>query len=242
MKLEASKTIREIVLEIPEAAEAFEKMGIDYPCGGQRSLAEACAAAGLTVQHVLQSLESIQSSEPAERRPDFRFTPISELIDHILTTHHEFTRTELERIRALMVKVCDKHGQNHPELDQMRRIFETLFSELEPHMVKEEQELFPYLIAKEDAVNQGQLEKPPFGTFPEPISMMMLEHDGAAYLLKQMRQLSSDYAIPPDACVNYQTLYRSLERFEQDLHLHIHLENNILFPRGAELKDTDLYG
>ena len=241
INLEPNKSVREVVLELPNATRVFEKIGIDYCCGGQRSLADACTTAGVTFEDVLRSLES--TAQPADVDKDFRTTSLAELIDHILTTHHTFTRDELQRLRALMMKVCSKHAQNHPELEQLRAVFESLSFELEPHMMKEERVLFPYIIAMEDAVkHQRQLGRPPFGTVANPIRMMMLEHDNAGYLLKQMRQLASNYTPPADACISYQTLYQALDAFEKDLHQHIHLENNILFPRAVEMEATDLHG
>jgi len=148
-----------------------------------------------------------------------------------------FTRTEIARLRGLLAKVCTKHGELHLELEPLRMLFDKLSAELEPHMFKEERVLFPYIIALENAVaNRRPLLRPPFGTVANPIRMMMMEHDNAGHLLKEMRQLTFYYTPPADACMSYRALYQALDEFEKDLHEHIHLENNILFPRAAELE------
>lgn len=232
-----SKTVRELALEIPGATRVFEKLGIDYCCGGKRSLADACRAAGVTAETVMNSLERANGAHAEFEEPNFLSATLVELIDHIVEKHHVFTKTELARLRALIDKVHGVHGQNHPELAEIRSLFASLNVELEPHMMKEERVLFPYVVGMEGAVrNQRPVEKPPFGTVRNPIQMMMLEHEGAGYLLKEIRKVSSNYALPADACISYQTLYQALEAFERDLHQHIHLENNILFPRAVEME------
>ena len=230
------RTVRELALEIPGATRVFEKMGIDYCCGGQQLLADACIKAGVTVEDMMSSLESTKTSHAPGEEPNFLTSTLAELIDHILETHHVFTKAEIGRLRALLNKVCGVHGQNHPELGRLRGFFEMLSAELEPHMMKEEQVLFPYIFQMENAVRYDlPVETPPFGTVANPVRMMMMEHDNAGQLLKEMRQLTSDYTVPPDACISYQTLYQALDAFEKDLHQHIHLENNILFPRAVKM-------
>jgi len=235
MNIGPNKTVRDVALEIPGATRVFETVGIDYCCGGQRSLGDACETAGVTLEHLLTSLQ-LTTTAPDTKR-DFRATPLAELIEHILSTHHVFTRTEIARLRGLLVKVCTKHGELHLELEPLRMLFDKLSAELEPHMFKEERILFPYIIALENAVaNRRSLLRPPFGTVANPIRMMMMEHDNAGHLLKEMRQLTFDYTPPADACTSYRTLYQAMDEFEKDLHEHIHLENNILFPRAVELE------
>jgi regulator of cell morphogenesis and NO signaling len=151
--------------------------------------------------------------------------------------HHTFTRQELARLEALLVKVCGVHGQNHPELFRIQEQFQELNRDLEPHMLKEERVLFPYIIQMEEAAKNNRPNVvPPFGTVRNPVKVMMAEHDAAGDILREMRELSSDYTVPEDACISYQTLYGALAALEADLHQHIHLENNILFPRAAEME------
>jgi len=195
--------------------------------------------AGVTVAEVMKSLEQIKGSHTPSEEPNFLTATLGELINHIVEKHHVFTKMEITRLRALIDKVCGVHVENHPELNEVRELFKDLSDELEPHMMKEERVLFPYTIQLEDAaLNQRALPRPPFGTVANPVRMMMLEHEDAGALMGQMRRISSNYAIPPDACISYQTLYLALDAFEKDLHQHIHLENNILFPRAVEMEGS----
>ena len=235
MNLTTNTTVSELVLEMPAAARVFEKMGIDYCCGGQRSLADACANAGVEFRDLQIELTLAGRAQPTE--PNFQTTTLENLINHIVIKHHSFTRREIARLKALSDKVCMAHGENHPELLEIYVSFRELGADLETHMTKEERVLFPYVIRMEAAAKQQvPLFRPSFGTVANPVRLMMLEHDRAGELLKKIRRLSSDYATPADACVSYKTLYAALEELEKDLHQHIHLENNILFPKAVEME------
>jgi regulator of cell morphogenesis and NO signaling len=144
------------------------------------------------------------------------------------------------RLENLIEKVFLAHGQNHPELEQVSEVFAWLSSELKPHMFKEEHMLFPYIIVLEVSMSDDQPEPdiPLFGTVQNPIRMMMSEHDRAGELLRELRNLTSNYTAPADGCISYRALYQALEAFEKDLHQHIHLENNVLFPRAAQLEES----
>jgi regulator of cell morphogenesis and NO signaling len=236
---DTTKTVREYALEIPAATRIFERLGIDYCCGGGKSLADVCAKAGLSLDEVLDSLETNVRSEGTSAGKEWQTTSQAELIKHIVEKHHAFTREELERLDALLAKVCGVHGQNHPELFQIQDQFGKLRRDLEPHMLKEESVLFPYIIRMEEAIVGNQAAPaPPFGTVRNPVRVMMAEHDAAGYILGRMRELSSHYSTPADACISYKTLYSALTALEADLHQHIHLENNILFPRAVEQEDA----
>jgi regulator of cell morphogenesis and NO signaling len=151
--------------------------------------------------------------------------------------HHSFTRDEIKRLVLLVSKVVSVHGRNHPELLQVQSLFRDLSEELTTHMTKEEQLLFPYIAEMEQAISSKRSLPPAiFGTVQNPVRMMMLEHDSSGQMLHKVRELTNGYVPPPDACVTYQTLYRALEAFERDLHEHIHLENNILFPRSVDFE------
>jgi regulator of cell morphogenesis and NO signaling len=233
----ATKTVRDLAVEIPGATRVFENLGIDYCCGGNRLLDDACATAGVPFEHALNSLELATASHAQSDEPNFLTATLAELIHHIVEKHHVFTKSEIARLRALIDKVHGVHGQNHPELERLRLLFQSLSAELEPHMMKEERVLFPYVIEMEEAIrNERPVPMPPFGTVANPVRMMMMEHETAGELLREMRAASADYSVPPDACISYQTLYQALDAFEKDLHLHIHLENNILFPRAVEME------
>lgn len=237
MNLTTNTTVSELVLEMPAATRVFEKMGIDYCCGGQRSLADACANAGVEFRDLQIELTLVRRAQPTE--PNFQTTTLENLINHIVIKHHSFTRREIARLNALSDKVCMAHGENHPELLEICVLFRELGADLETHMRKEERVLFPYVIRMEAAAKQQvPLFRPPFGTVANPVRMMMMEHDRAGELLKKIRKLSSGYATPADACVSYKTLYAALEELEKDLHQHIHLENNILFPKAIEMEPT----
>jgi regulator of cell morphogenesis and NO signaling len=237
--LDRTKTVRDLALEIPNATRIFERMKIDYCCGGNKSLGDACAIAGVELE-ALERLfaEAAESNKPQNGVPDFQKLTLTDLISHILASHHVYTQNEMARLQLLIAKVIAAHGQNHPELPHMGELFERLCADLTPHMLKEENVLFPYIEELEASLLQNRPAPfAPFGTVKNPIRMMMMEHDTAGDLLRELRALSSNYAVPADGCISYQTLYRALEVFEQDLHQHIHLENNILFPRAVEMED-----
>jgi regulator of cell morphogenesis and NO signaling len=239
MSVIAEKTVRELALENPAATRIFEKLGIDYCCSGNRSLEQACRAANLPIQQVLDSLEVAgEIARAAQTVRDWKAEPLAELVAHIKNTHHRYTRAEIDRLGPLFAKVCSVHGQNHPELVEIRTTFGGLAQELTMHMMKEEMALFPYIVRMEEAVIQHEpVLPPPFGSVQNPVSMMEQEHESAGAALRAMRQDSNNYCPPPDACVSYQTLYKALGEFEADLHQHIHLENNILFPRSIAMEN-----
>ena len=231
MNINVATTVRDLAVTVPGATRVFEKLGIDYCCGGHRTLADACVTAKVPVEQVTASLELAPAS-PTEL-PLWSAASMSALIQHIVGTHHTFTRDELPRIEKLMNKVCSVHGERHPELLQLKPVFLALKQELEPHLFKEEQILFPYLTKLEAAITgAGLAPMSCFGTVQNPVRMMNLEHEAAGDLLKEMRTITNDYAAPADACMSYQTLYQALTEFEADLHQHIHLENNLLFPKA----------
>jgi regulator of cell morphogenesis and NO signaling len=230
-----TKTVREVVLETPAAAVIFEKLHIDYCCGGNRPLDEACRAAGVDVEKVLNALESPEVFSNVDR--DWLVAPLAELVDHIVEFHHGRTREMTARIPQLLHKISTKHGSAHPELIGIEKNFAAIAAELATHMMKEEMMLFPYIVRMEEAVVAGDaVIPPPFGTVRNPVRMMMAEHDGAGELLREIREASGGFAVPPDGCATFVAAYAALEEFEADLHQHIHLENNILFPRAMAME------
>ena len=238
MSVTTEKTLRELVLETPAATRVLEKLGIDYCCGGNQSLEQACRAANLRIDQVLDSLEAAElATKPEGKDRDWQQEALADLVAHITSTHHKYTRSEIARLAPLLEKVRSVHGQNHPELQSIQTSFLGLADELTMHMMKEEMMLFPYIVRMEESVIERQpILPPPFGTVQNPVSMMMHEHDSAGDTLRAMRKASGGYAAPADACVSYQTLYRTLAEFEADLHQHIHLENNVLFPRAIAME------
>jgi regulator of cell morphogenesis and NO signaling len=236
----AEKTVGQLVAEQPAAVRVLERLGIDYCCGGGKTLNEACREARVPVAEVMDSLDSaLRAAAPAAEGPDWKTAPLADLTGHIRSTHHQFTRREIARLKPLFQRVFLVHGKNHPELAEIQGTFAALAEELAMHMMKEEMVLFPYIERMEEAVVEGSPILPaPFGTVRNPVAMMMHEHDGAGEALREMRAASNGYAAPADACASYRALYQALAEFEADLHQHIHLENNILFPRALEMEES----
>jgi len=236
MTISPNTTVREVTLELPYSAGVFEKLKIDYCCGGEKLLGEACANAGVEINSLLRMLEQARSCQ-ANVPLDVRGASLTELVMHILDNHHVYTKAEMTRLEPLIEKVIAAHSENHPELRRIGRLFQKLSQDLKTHMFKEEQILFPYIVQLEKAVLQtGLAPLAPFDTISNPIRMMMMEHDTAGELLRGLRGATANYTVPPDACPSYRSLYQGLEAFERDLHEHIHLENNLLFPRAIQLE------
>jgi regulator of cell morphogenesis and NO signaling len=237
MPIEATQTVGELAVEVPNATREFEKLGIDYCCGGSRTLGEACAEAKIPVEDALARLQKGLAVAPPEPGREWKNAPLNELIAHICNTHHVFVRQECPRIEKLAEKVLSVHGASHPELLQVQEVFGDLANELSVHLMKEEQVLFPYVVRMEEAAIAGEPARPAmFGTVVNPIRMMMQEHDAAGDALKKLREITRNYAVPADGCISYSNLYEALQAFEADLHQHIHLENNVLFPRAVAME------
>ena len=235
-----TQTVRDIALENPASVRVFEKFGIDYCCGGRMPLTEACANRNLNLDEVLASLEGA-AGLPLPQAPDWSREPLSRLAAHIVETHHAYIRRELPRLDELAAKVVRRHGDTRQELPEIQRRVSELGEELTAHLGKEEIVLFPYIAKLERyASGEGPLPRNCFGSVAHPIAMMTQEHDLAGSLMAEIRALSGDYAPPEGACPTYRAFYAGLLEFEQDLHQHIHLENNILFPRAIALEATTL--
>jgi regulator of cell morphogenesis and NO signaling len=231
-------TVREIALQVPQATRLFETLKIDYCCGGDRPLNEACMSAGLDTTDVVRMLDELSESETSGNADvDFQTLSPEQLIAHIVQTHHVYTKDEMVRLDALLKKVIAAHGENHPELERVRQLFEQLCAELKPHMFKEEQILFPYITELTKAsLRNHPAPFAPFGRVTNPVRMMMMEHDKAGEILRELRTVTSGYVVPADGCISYRTLFEAMAALEKDLHQHIHLENNILFPRAIEIE------
>ena len=203
MTVATEKTVRELALERPSATRVFEKLGIDYCCGGNQSLEDACLAANLKVDQVLESLAIAEQAGLATQEDrDWQTEPIAALIAHIQQTHHSYTREEIVRLGPLFDKVCSVHGKNHPELLQIRDTFQALAQELSSHLMKEEMILFPYILKMETvAAGNEPWSHAPFGSVQNPVSMMEREHDSAGNALRAMNKASNEYSVPPNACV-----------------------------------------
>jgi len=239
MGIDTQKTVAEIALEKPQAAAIFEKLGIDYCCGGRKPLAAACEAAGVDVNHVADLLETPAGGDLCGSESEgWSKRSLAGLVSHIVEKHHAYCREEGLRLRPLLAKVVSKHGERHPELGEIQELFASLQDELSMHMMKEEKMLFPYIVDLEEAAtHKSAPPRAPFGTVQNPVRMMVQEHDDAGKLIKEIRGLTGNFTAPEDACTSFKVLYRGLEAFEADLHQHIHLENNLLFPRAISLEE-----
>ena len=228
--------VKDIALSNPAARQILEDAGLDYCCGGGKSLHEACLHADVSAEEILKRLRE-NSKHVSPNEANWTLAPLGDLTRHIRERHHRYVREAIARVQPLLDKVEAKHGKNHAEIADIRRLFTEVGREMIMHMQKEEQILFPYIDALEKANSaHGSVEPPFFQTVRNPIHAMMKEHDAAGELVKQIRKASSEYTAPADACTSYKALYQDLREFEADLHQHVHLENNILFPRAVEME------
>ena len=236
MNFNTETRVNEIALSDPGARRILEDAGVDYCCGGGKSLQDACMRANVPAEVVLEQLrQNTRKTETEER--GWKDAPLAELTRHIRVHHHGYVRDVIPRLRGMLAKVREKHGSKHREVGEIEKLFGDVAREMLMHMQKEEQILFPYIDALERAAGgQHAIEPPFFLTVRNPIYSMMKEHDAAGELVRQIRAAGNAYRAPEDACTTFQAAYRELEQFEKDLHLHVHLENNILFPRAVELE------
>lgn len=218
------------------AVRTLERYGLDYCCGGTQPFDEACHAKGLTPNSVMEEIEQALAAGGVEK--DWQSAPLGDLVRHIVATHHEYLKLELPTIGNRLRKVHAVHGARDPEtLDRMLEVFGALRGEMELHMHKEEAILFPFIEQYGRAEEQGQsMPSAPFGSIANPIAMMEREHLSAGDALGELRTLTQNYQLPIYACTTVGTLYQGLQALEADLHVHIHLENNILFPRAIALE------
>lgn len=226
-------TVGELVAEKPRRSKVFEQYGIDYCCGGKKPLSLACAEKALDFDSVARDLANADAQPADPSEVDWTKASLTDLADHIVETHHEYLRQALPRISALTGKVAEVHGGRRPELREVKYVYEGLRAELESHMMKEEQILFPMLRQLESSNGAPSFH---CGTVQNPIRVMEHEHDSAGMALARMSTLTNGYTIPEDACGTYRAMLDALSELEQDLHIHIHKENEILFPRGAALE------
>jgi regulator of cell morphogenesis and NO signaling len=236
MSFTGETKVKDIAVSNPEARQVLEEAGLDYCCGGGKSLNNACLGADVSAEEILKRLQE-NNKDISPDAANWASAPLSDLTRHIREKHHQYVRTAIPRIRELLDKVKAKHGSNHTEIADIETLFARVSQDMIMHMQKEEQILFPYIERMEQAASgKGTLEPPFFQTVRNPIQAMMKEHDSAGDLMKQIRKASIDYAPPADACTSYRALYQDLHEFEADLHQHVHLENNILFPRSVEME------
>jgi regulator of cell morphogenesis and NO signaling len=234
------KTLAEIVTDNIRSAIIFEEAGLDFCCKGKRSLKDACSEKNVDVQKIVNELANLLDNSNGTQ--DVNDWQLDFLVDYIMNNHHQYVRRMIPVITLHADKVASVHGKNHPETLQIADLFLAVREELQMHMMKEERILFPQI--KQMVLTQkenSQYFSPPFGSIQNPIRMMEFEHTSAGDALYQIRELSNNYSPPEDACNTFKALYSELKEFEEDLHKHIHLENNILFPKSITL-EAELLG
>lgn len=235
MEIKKENEIGEIVAKNFNTAAVFASFGIDFCCGGKKTIEEACSDAGVDTNLLISELTKAQHAASPINHYD-RWE-MDFLVHHIVNKHHEYVRRMLPTIVHQLKDVVNAHGNKHPEIIRISEMFSLLREEMLMHMQKEETMLFPYIQSIVEArKNSAHIPYPPFGSVDNPIRVLESEHDNAGNLIKDIRKLSEDFSPPDDACTTYKLVYQGLREFEKDLHTHIHLENNILFPRAIQME------
>ena len=242
IEINGKMIVRDLVGRYPTTRPVFEKHGIDYCCGGGKCLADVANERGLKLPALVDALKKSLQAEPDAAQPtdkDWYAAPLIELVSHIVETHHGYTKTAPLRLSSLVPTVLKAHGAHHGAvLRQVQDLFQALNAELSSHLMREEQVLFPYFVAVEEHVREGSRKlRAPLGSARNPIRQMEHEHESAGAVLAKLREVTNNYTLPLDACPTFRAMYEELQRLEADLHQHIHLENNILFPRAIELEE-----
>jgi regulator of cell morphogenesis and NO signaling len=231
------KTIGAFVAQDFRTAAVFSKYQIDFCCKGNRTINEVCEKQDIDSDTLLQNVFDVLQSEN-NNTIDFNSWPLDLLVDYIEKTHHRYVEEKTGIILQFLNRLCSVHGANHPELSRINELFTAGAGELSQHMKKEELMLFPFIkrMVKTKESN-GVLSQPSFGTVSNPIAMMMQEHDNEGERFREIANLTNNYTAPEDGCTTYKVAFAMLDEFEQDLHKHIHLENNILFPKAVILEE-----
>lgn len=231
-----SKSLAQIVNENYKTAHVFEKYHLDFCCKGKRLLQQACDEVRLPVDQVISELENVTNNSKVTT--DFHDMTLTQLVDYIVQTHHGYVKTEMPLIYSYLQKIASKHGKNHPEMLKVFNAFAELKDDMTEHMEKEETILFPRIRMIELYSHENSAVQINRSYFESPMTIMEQEHDNAGDILVQLRQLTNDYNLPADACTTYRLSFAAMQAFELDLHQHIHLENNILFPKTLTLLNT----
>ena len=232
-----NKQIGEFVAEDYRTAAVFSKYGIDFCCKGHRTIDEVCTKKGLDKTVLLDSLSAVLNIR-ADQAIDYRSWPLDLLTDYIEKKHHRYVEETIPILLQFLDKLRKVHGERHPELFRVYELFTMTAGALSQHMKKEELILFPFIRKMVKVrLNEDTLERPHFGTIENPITMMRHEHDEEGDRFREIAGITGNYIPPEDACNTYRVAFKMLDEFEQDLHLHIHLENNILFPAAIELQE-----
>jgi regulator of cell morphogenesis and NO signaling len=230
-------TVAEIVASDYRTAEVFKKYGIDFCCGGKKTIDKVCSEKNVSAESLVHDLEGIWKAE-APASQNYKDWEAGFLADYIVNVHHGYVKRNISQITEYAEKVNKVHSDHNPELSQILVLWKQVVADLSVHMQKEELMLFPY-IKKMERILKGEVEYSPavFGSVKNPIRMMEGEHDAAGAFLSQISKLSADYTPPAHACNTYRVLFAKLQEFENDLHTHVHLENNILFPKAEQMEE-----
>jgi len=234
----ADETLGEIAAKDLRKAEVFKKYGLDFCCGGKKTVKEACAEKGIDVTKVEQELQNSDKTSFTARPLPYNDWNLDFLADYIVNTHHSYVKKTILDLRVYAEKVAKVHGAHHPELLQINKLAQEVCDEMSSHMVKEETVLFPYvkqLVTAKNAGN-GTVKFGNLESVETPVNMMEMEHEVVGNNMDEIRKISNNYALPEDACASYSYLFKTLDEFENDLHIHVHLENNILFPKAIDLE------
>lgn len=240
MEISRNTSIGEIVAYKHEVSQIFEKEGIDYCCQGHRSLEEVCKVNKMHPEDLIGRIkEVLNSTEESNNALAFNTWPLDLLIDYIEKKHHKYVEEKIKEIKPLLEKICKVHGEEHPELDKIKEMFFDASSELTVHMKKEELILFPYIrkLVRGRASGVEVLPESNFGSINNPIESMKEDHNEEGERFRTISSLSHGYQPPANACATYVMAYSLLKEFEQDLHLHIHIENNLIFPKALQIVD-----
>jgi len=234
----AEKQIGEFVAEDFRTAAVFSKYKIDFCCNGNRTIEEACNKKGIDSNILIDELNGVLNTV-TNQAINYKSWPLDLLADYIEKKHHRYVEEKIPMLLQFLYKLCRVHGERHPELLKINELFTASAGELSAHMKKEELILFPFIKKMVKAkIEQSEILSPLFGTVENPIAMMMHEHDTEGERFRQISGLTDNYNPPADACNTYRVTFAMLEEFEKDLHLHIHLENNILFPEALKLEQA----
>ena len=235
--LTQEKTIGDFVAENFRTAEVFKKYNIDFCCKGGRTVEEACDKKKVSPEEIYKELEEVANRKSEDI--DFNSWPLDLLADYVEKTHHRYVEEKSAMLIPYLNKLCKVHGERHPELFEINELFIGSAQDLAAHMKKEELILFPFIKQMVEAKKKGEpLPAPRFGTVENPVAMMKHEHEAEGERFVKIAELTNNYEFPDDACGTYQVTYRMLEDFQNDLHKHIHLENNILFPKAIAMEKT----
>jgi regulator of cell morphogenesis and NO signaling len=234
MQVTSETPVGEIVADDFRTAAVFHEFGIDFCCGGGTTLREACRDRNIDEDAVLTAVA--RSCDQPGSGPRFAQWDPETLIAFIVGNHHGYVRRALPSITAHAQKIAAVHGRRHPELHEVARLVDEVAAEMTSHMAKEERMLFPYICALAEGAREGRPAPPaPFGRVDNPIRMMEEEHKAAGDAMARIRLLTRGYAAPEDGCTTYRVCLQELDAFERDLHAHVHLENNLLFPKARAL-------